>query len=70
MDTTKRIGATLPAPTLAQRVAAMSDADLMFAARALATRPDGDAACTAVLEELERRIPAPAFEDFVSEIYA
>lgn len=67
---TKRIGSNLPAATLAQRLAAMSDAELMFAARELATRTDGDAACTAVLEALESRVDGPSFEAFVAEIYS
>lgn len=67
---TKTINSTLPAATLAQRLAAMSDTQLMFAARALATRPDGDVACTAVLEVLEARIPGPSFDAFVAEIYS
>lgn len=64
------MNATLPAPTLAQRLAAMSIAQLMFAAAELAKRPDSDAACTAVLEELESRVSGPSFEAFVAEIYA
>lgn len=67
---TKRINATLPAATLAQRLAAMSETELMFAARELAKRPDGDAACTAVLETLEKRAPGAAFDAFVAEIYS
>lgn len=67
---TKRINSKLPAATLAQRLAALSETELMFAARTLAKRPDGDAACTAVLEVLEARIPGPSFEAFVAEIYA
>lgn len=66
----KKISSNLPAATLGQRLAAMSDAELMFAARELATRPDGDAACTAVLEALESRVPGEAFVAFVAEIYA
>ena len=66
----RTINSTLPAATLAQRLAAMSTAELMFAARELAKRPDGDAACTAVLEELEKRAPGAAFEAFVAEIYS
>lgn len=66
----KTVTSTLPAATLVQRLAAMSDAELMFAAAALAKRPGGDFACTAVLEELEARVPAASFEAFVAEIYA
>lgn len=67
---TKRISSTLPAATLAQRLAAMSETELMFAARELAKRADGDAACTAVLEALEARVAGPSFEAFVAEIFA
>lgn len=70
--TTTRINSTLPAATLAQRLAAMSTAELMFAARELASR-DGasaDAACTAVLETLESRVSGPSFDAFVAEIYS
>jgi hypothetical protein len=66
----KRITSTLPAATLAQRLAAMSETELMFAARDLARRPNGDAACTAVLEALEARVAGPSFEAFVAEIYS
>lgn len=66
----KRIDSKLPAATLAQRLASLSEAELMFAARELATRPDGDALCTAVLEELESRVEGPSFEAFVQEIYS
>ena len=66
------IAARLPAASLAQRVSAMSLADLMMAARRLAVSTDSgaDAACTAVLEELERRVPGAAFDAFVAGIYA
>lgn len=67
---TKRITGQLPTATLAQRLAAMSETELMFAARELASRPDADALCTAVLEALEARVPGPSFETFVAEIYA
>ncbi len=67
---TRRIDSRLPAATLAQRLAALSTAQLMDAAAALARRPDGDAACTAVLEELESRVPGPSFDAFVAEIYS
>ena len=72
MPTTK-ITAKLPAATLAQRVAAMSTGELMIAARRLAPATDAasDQACTAVLEQLEKRIGAGAtFDQFVAEIYA
>lgn len=49
---------------------AMSIAELMFAARELARDISADAACTAVLEELQRRTPAGSFDAFVAEIYA
>lgn len=66
-----RLKSTLPAPTLAQRIASMSTAELMVAARALATQGDeaSEAACTAVLEALEARVPGPSFDAFVDEIY-
>ena len=66
----RRINSTLPAATIAQRLAAMSETELMFAARDLAQRPEADAACTAVLEALEARVPGPSFEAFVAEIFA
>lgn len=69
---TKTISSKLPAATLAQRLASMSETELMVAARKLATSADlgADAACTAVLEELESRAAGPAFDAFVAEIYA
>lgn len=70
---TKRITATLPEATLAQRIASMSTPQLMDAARALATRTDAasDAACTAILEALEKRTrSSESFHTFVAEIYA
>lgn len=69
---TKRINSTLPAATLAQRLASMSTAELMFAARELAQKTDraSDAVCTAVLEALEARVTGPSFDAFVAEIYA
>ncbi len=74
MAKTNRIGSTLPAATLAQRLASMSTAELMFAARELAKRPATDAAadkaCTAVLDHLEKRAPGPSFDAFVAEIYS
>lgn len=66
----KRINSTLPAATLAQRLASMSETELMFAAAELAKRADGDTACTAILEELESRVSGPSFEAFVAEIYS
>ncbi len=70
--TTRRISSKLPAATLTQRLAAMSTAELMFAARELATRTGdaSDTACTAVLETLEARVSGPSFDAFVAEIYA
>lgn len=66
--TTTKIG-TMPAATLAQRLAAMSDVQLAQTAQALAARPDGDRALTAVLETLEARIQAHTFAEFVAEIF-
>lgn len=68
---TKRISSTLPAATLAQRLAAMSTAELMFAARGLAAKTDAasDKACTAVLDQLEARVGGPSFDAFVAEIF-
>ena len=66
----KRITGTLPAATLEQRLAAMSEPQLMDAARELAARADADAVCTAVLEALEARAPGAAFDAFVAEIFA
>ncbi len=67
-----RINSTLPAATMAQRLASMSTAELMFAARELATRTDAasDRACTAVLDELSSRVSGPSFDAFVAEIYS
>lgn len=72
MTKATRIGSTLPAATLAQRLAAMSETELMFAARELARKTDdgSDLACTAVLNELEHRVAGPSFEAFVAEIYS
>lgn len=69
---TKRINSTMPAATTTQRLSAMSTAQLMFAAKELAVKSGlaYDAACTAVLAELESRVSGPSFEAFVSEIYA
>ncbi len=66
----KRITSTLPAATLAQRLAALSLAELMIAARKLAQDVAQDALCTAVLVELESRAPGEGFDTFVAEIYA
>ena len=66
---TARIG-TLPAATLAQRLAAMSDIQLAYMAQSLATRTDGDRALTAVLEVLETRLTADMFAEFTAEIFA
>lgn len=70
MSNTKRITGILPAATIAQQLAAMSLTQLMFAARELAARLDSDAACTLVLEELEKRIGGQSFEAFCAEIFA
>lgn len=67
--TSKRISSTLPAATLAQRLASMSETQLMDAATALAADPSKDALCTAVLECLESRVPGASFEAFVAEIF-
>ena len=69
---TTKISAALPAATLAQRLASMSLADLMTAARALAQNTDqaSDQACTAVLREIEKRALGAGFDRFVSEIFA
>lgn len=64
-----KINSTIPAATLAQRLAALSETQLMDLAATLAQQPDADAACTAVLETLERRVPGPSFDRFVAEIY-
>ena len=69
----KRITSKLPAATLAQRLAALSETQLMDAARQVAADPKGsDALCTSILEALESRLggSTPAFEAFVAEIYA
>lgn len=68
--TTKRISATLPAATLAQRIASMSTTQLMQAARELAKDAAQDALCTALLDALEKRAPGAAFDAFVAEIYS
>lgn len=65
---TKRINSTLPQATLAQRLASMSETQLMDAARQLAN--SNDTLCTAVLEALEARVAGPSFDAFVAEIYA
>lgn len=69
---TKRIG-TLPEATLAQRVASMSLAELLTAARGLAPKTDAasEEACQAVLEQLEKRTRNSSdFQAFVAEIYS
>lgn len=72
MSKTHRIGSKLPAATMAQRLASTSTADLMLAAAKLAKLEGlaNDAACTAVLDELAKRAPGPAFDAFVQEIYS
>lgn len=70
MTRTRRIDSSIPAATIAQRLASLSVTQLMVAARALAIQPDADFAATAVLAELESRIPGSSFEAFVAEIYA
>jgi hypothetical protein len=61
---------TLPTATLAQRLAALSLAQLMDAARSLAPDVAQDALCTAVLDELCKRAPGAGFDAFVAEIYS
>lgn len=65
-----KITGKLPAPTLAQRVASMSIADLMIGARGLAAQPEHDALCTSLLAELEKRVGFDAVDAFAQEIYA
>lgn len=65
-----RITGKLPAATLSQRLASMSETELMFAARELAKDASKDKLCTAVLEALEARAAGPSFEAFVTEIYS
>jgi hypothetical protein len=62
----------LPEATMEQRLASMSTTDLMIAARGLAKKTDeaSDRACTAVLDALEKRLPADTFERFTAEIFA
>lgn len=69
MANTNRITGKLPAATLSQRLASMSLAELMFAARELAKDPSKDVLCTAVLDALEKRAPGEGFDTFVAEIY-
>lgn len=69
---TRKISSTIPAATLAQRIASMSTAQLMDAARALAPKRDAasDTACTAILDALETSTGnSDAFQAFVAEIY-
>jgi hypothetical protein len=66
----KTISSKLPAATLSQRLASMSLAELMFAARELAKDTSKDMLCTAVLDELEKRSPGQGFDSFVTEIYS
>lgn len=70
MTKTKRINSTLPAATLSQKLASMSLAELMFAARELAKDASKDTLCTAVLDELEKRSPGEGFDAFVAEIFS
>lgn len=66
----KTITGKLPQATLKQRLASMSLAELMFAARELAKDASKDVICTAVLDELQKRAPGDGFEAFVQEIYS
>jgi hypothetical protein len=66
----RNINSKLPAATLTQRLASMSETELMFAARELARRSDADALCMAVLECLEARVSGSSFDAFVAEIYS
>lgn len=68
--TKTRITGKLPKATLAQRLAALSEPQLMDAARKIAADREQDALCTAILSELESRAAGPAFEAFVAEIFA
>lgn len=71
--TGRRVLDKIPAATLAQRVSSMSTAELMFAAKRLAPKIDAasDQACTAILDELERRTGgSESFNAFVTEIYS
>lgn len=68
--TSRKINSTLPAATLEQRLASMSECQLMFAARELAKDPAQDVLCTQVLDTIERRAPGAAFDQFVAEIYS
>jgi len=73
MTNTKRITGQLPRPTLEQRLAGMSEVDLMIAARGLAKQTElaEQELCTRVLETLEQRVSDPVlFEAFVAEIYS
>lgn len=68
-----KISSTIPAATLANRIASMSTAQLMDAARALAPKRDeaSDTACTAILTALETSTGnSEAFQAFVTEIYS
>lgn len=69
---TATITSKLPAATLSQRLACMSTAELMFAAKELAKKTDlaSDKACTAVLDELNSRVAGESFDAFVAEIYS
>lgn len=70
IDMTKRITGKLPQATLAQRLASMSETELMFAAKELAKDTSKDVLCTAVLDELNKRVQGKSFDSFVKEIYA
>lgn len=65
----KRITGTLPAATLAQRLASMSDVQLAQTARTLAGQANADRALTSVLEVLETRLSADMFATFTAEIF-
>lgn len=71
MTKTNRITGQLPCATLAQRIASLSTTDLVFAAKALAAKPDTDAVVTEILEAVEARLGAGAtFDAVVAEVYA
>jgi hypothetical protein len=59
----------LPRATLAQRLAALSESQLMDLATTLSRDPAQDSLCTTVLETLESRVAGPTFEAFVAEIF-
>ena len=69
MANTKRIDSTLPAATITQRLAVMSDVQLAQLAETLSKCPDADAALTMILECLEVRIAPDTFAAFLGKIF-